>query len=324
MTRFVAATILTTLSLVTPVAAAGSETTEPFFLVNNVGLILINSNGGEKERLKPYSVNGAFSPDGKWLACMEFPEQGGKAHLAIISRGRTEARHTVPLIFGVSGSSCLPVWASDSKRVLIWEHGTADDGKPRHSVRVFELATKQLSELRLPDEPAVTGWSPDGKRLLATVKRPGPERSTPAVAWINLDGSGTPDFITSTEEVAYSARLSPDGRKILCLAGPKVGKGEKPQPRLCVIDLSNKKRTVVDEPGHTHGHCWSPDGSKIAYTWQRPLVNPEDIIERETFLLTCYPDGSNRKIVTFRRDFVSPNSSGRSGVIIFFQLFDWR
>jgi Tol biopolymer transport system component len=162
----------------------------------------------------------------------------------------------------------------------------------------------------------VSDWSTDGKRLLTTAQS--------RVAWVNADGSGELDYITSEEEVAYSAKLSPDGKRILCMAAPKPQNGERARLRLCVINLSTKHRTIVDKPGETHGYCWSPDGSKIAYTWQRSLDNPSEVEVREAFLITCSADGSDQTTITSRKYGVPQNSSGRDGTIIFFTVLDWR
>src|SRR5437870_1802272 len=98
MCRVIGMLFLKGLSLIVPFVVAQPESpVQELFLVNNVGLILVAPNGGEKERLKPYCVNGAFSPDGKWLACVVFPENTRKAHIAIISRGAAEERVIVPM-----------------------------------------------------------------------------------------------------------------------------------------------------------------------------------------------------------------------------------
>jgi Tol biopolymer transport system component len=94
--------------------------------------------------------------------------------------------------------------------------------------------------------------------------------------------------------------------------------------RLYAIDLTTKKRVAVDEPGHTGGYCWSPDGKRIAYTWQRPLPKPAEVSERETFLITCDIDGRNRTTVASRKYTVPANSSGRDGIIHFFEVLGWR
>jgi len=246
----------------------------------------------------------------------------------MLSRSHPVERIALPLIWGTTGSGCLPVWAADSKRLLIGERGRGKDGASQYSYRVYDLTTKTMTdltktiiELNLGTDHSVTGWSADGKRLLATVWLGG---QTVRIAWINVAGGGKPDFITSADEVAFNGRLSPDGRRLLCQVGPKPPKGQRSPVQLCVIDLSTKKRTMVDEPGNTHGYCWSPDGSRIAYTWQRLLEKPAEVAQRETLLLTCDRDGGNRKIVTSRKYVVPENSSGRSSVVFFFEIVGWR
>ncbi len=144
------------------------------------------------------------------------------------------------------------------------------------------------------------------------------------MAWLNADGTGKPEFVSPEGEIGYGGRLSPDGRKVLYQGGPEPPKEERAKVRLYVMDLATKKRTAVDEPGETHGYCWSPDGSRIAHTWQRSLDKPEEVAERETLLLTCDLDGRNRKTVTTRKYTLEENSSGRSAVVYFFEVVDWR
>ncbi len=181
------------------------------------------------------------------------------------------------------------------------------------------MTKKTLTELKLPDEWWPSDWSADGKRLLQSRRTSDAVR----VEWVNIDGTGEPEFITFDHEEAYGARLSPDGKRILCMIGPQSPKGGSSPARLQVIELCTKKRTPVGKPGHTHGYCWSSDGSKVAYTWQLPLRTPEDAEERKTYLITCDADGSNSKTVTMRRYKVPPNNSGRNAVIIFFEVVAW-
>ena len=107
------------------------------------------------------------------------------------------------------------------------------------------------------------------------------------------------------------------------MVGPGVSEDQENRIRLYVIDLATKRRTMIDKPGHTHGYCWSSDGSKVAYTWQLPIREPEAKVERKTYLITCDPDGGNRKTVTIRSYKVPPNSSGRGSVIYFFDVLAW-
>ena len=143
------------------------------------------------------------------------------------------------------------------------------------------------------------------------------------MAWVNIDGTGKPEYVTPEKEVAYGARLSPDNQRILCMVGPRATKGERTRTRLHVIDLTTKKRIMIDSPGHTYGYCWSSDGAKIAYTWQLPLNHPDDAQERVTFLITCDPNGGNRKVVTKRLYKVPQKRPDANGVIFFFQVLAW-
>jgi Tol biopolymer transport system component len=296
------------------------------FLVRERGYALLNRDGQEVQRLETITnAAGALSPDGRWVAFSKSEPNSppGKARggLVIQSRVDREKRKTVPLVWGTTGSSFLPIWSSDSSRILICEQGWNDNRSRESAYRLYDLGKENLTQLTVPSECWVNDWSADGKRLLTTAQS---DNGTSRIAWVNTDGTGSIEYITSEDEIAYLARLSPDGRKILCMIGPKVPKEQRSAVRLSVIDLSTNKRTTVDEPGETHGYCWSADGAKIAYTWQRSLDKPAEVDERETNLITCNADGSNRTIVTTRKYEVPPNSSGRSGVIFFFDVLDWQ
>src|SRR5439155_24985720 len=144
----------------------------------------------------------------------------------------------------------------------------------------------------------VNGWSADGRRFLTTVQT---VENSPRIAWLNADGTGGPEFLSPDGEIAYGGRLSPDGRRLLYVAGPQPPKGQRARVRLYAMDLASKKRSAVDEPGETYGYCWSRDGSRIGYTWQRTLAKPEEVPERETLLITCSAAGGDRKTVTSRK-----------------------
>lgn len=109
------------------------------------------------------------------------------------------------------------------------------------------------------------------------------------------------------------------------MAGFRRQGDQRNRLRLSVFDAASKtnKRIIVDEPGETHGYCWSQDGSRIAYTWQRAYEELVDVTVRETFLMTCDPDGSRRKTVTSRKYEVPKNNSRSGATIIFFQVFAW-
>ena len=295
------------------------------FMVIDGGCALLGPDGEEKERLESItSAAGAISPDGRWAVFTKSEPNSTpnkrNGELVIQSRVRPNERSTVPLVWGTTGSSFLPIWSRDGKRILICEQGTNEDGSRGSVYRVYDLSTKTLTEVKLSKEWWPSDWAADGKRALTSLRI---DDQAVRVAWVNTDGSGKPEFITAEHEVAYGAKLSPNGRQILCMLGPKTPNGESNRTSLYVIDLTTKKRKMVGKPGHTHGYCWSSDGLKIAYTWQIPLRQPSEVVERKTYLITCDADGSNQKTITMRKYEEQPNSSGRDAVTIFFEVVAW-
>ncbi len=290
------------------------------FMVIDRGTALLGPDGEEIERLHSIAyAAGALSPDGRWVAFARSrqtePEGAWEHDMVIQSRADAQDRRTIPMVWGGTGSSFLPLWSADSKRILICEQGWRE--KVRESAyRMYDMDKKDLTEFKLPTKWWPSDWSADGKRLLTNPDESG------RVAWVNLDGTGEPEFITREHEIAYGARLSPDGKRLLCMAGFKRPNEKRHPVRLSVVDLETRKRKIVDEPGETYGYCWSPDGLRIAYTWQRSLDKPGEGAVLETFLITCDPDGGNRNTVTSRKYEVPPGHSGRGA--IFFQVLAWR
>lgn len=305
-------------------AGADHSLPERFLVATYRGHALLGPDGEETERLDSDTNGaGAISPDGRWVTFStsrhDPPSDKWRGWLVIESRVRPEDRTTVPLVWGVN-SSFLPLWSSDSRRILICEQGINEDRSRGSAYRVYDLATKDLTTLRLPEPWWPSDWSADGKRLLTSLRT---ANGSHRVAWVRIDGTGEPEFVTPDQEVAYYAKLSPDNRRILCMVGPRMPEDQENRMRLYVIDLSTKRRTMIDKPGHTNSYCWSSDGSKVAYTWQLPIRESEAKLERKTYLITCDPDGGNRKTVAMRSYEVAPNDSDRGAVISFFQVLAW-
>lgn len=70
-------------------------------------------------------------------------------------------------------------------------------------------------------------------------------------------------------EKSMSARLSPDGKRMLYLRRQEKAPGLS----LCVRDLSSNQDQVLVEDINSNGyHVWSPDGGKVAYSQQQRQV----------------------------------------------------
>jgi Tol biopolymer transport system component len=300
---------------------AHEPTRKDEFLVRDLHsrLVVLNVNGEVLEQVEASSSIGAFSPNGELLAYWTPPN--GPSHLVIRSQSNSEQRLTVPLIWGRSGTSCQLLWSADSRSLLISEGGPSRGGIQQKRLRVYDLERNTLVELHISDEYWLNDWSAVEQRFLTAVN--GVDKAT-RLAWINIDRTGVPEFITSEDEIAFGGKLSPDGRRILCRIAPKSPDEAHAPARLCVIDLATLGRTFVDEPGITHGYCWSPDGLKFAYTWQKLLEDPTQVPEREAHLITCDLDGGDRKVITTRTYTVSPDRLRESGNTIIFSVLSWR
>jgi len=288
------------------------------FLVDHIGLHLLRADGKEKKIVEGSSNIGALSPDGQWLASVEYDREKQWSNLIVARHSTPGDPVTIPLLFGEVGNGCGIVWSADGKRILIGENGPGKDGKLKYAFRILGLESKTLTELELPPDCWVTGWSPDGKRFLAYLSID----NTTRIGWIAADGTGKPEFITAADEVAYDGRLSADGKRLLCLIGPP--KATPGQMRLTSIDLKTQRRVVIDEPGITHGYSWSPDGTMVAYTWQCPPGERGEATDRETLLITCTAEGKDRKIVTSRKQKLTSAKDRPEAIVFFFRVVDWR
>ena len=305
-------------------AAAAERQSLEEFMVWSGGYWLLEPDGKEKEYLHTIpNGSAAISPNERWVAFCEYtptsPEGKRQGWLVIQSRVHAEERRVVPLS-GTGRPSAVPLWSSDSKRILICEQAGTHDRSMELSCRIYEMGSESTTKVQLPGEWSPSDWSSDCKRVLTSLRT---EKGNIGVAWVRIDGTGTPEFLISDQEVAHGARLSPDNRRILCQIGSQSPKNEASRARLYVIDLATKKRTVIDKLGHTDSYCWSSDGSKVAYTWQMPLRQPEEVAERKAYLITCDPDGNNRKTITMRKYEVPPNSQMRKWVFSFFKVLAW-
>jgi dipeptidyl aminopeptidase/acylaminoacyl peptidase len=128
-----------------------------------------------------------------------------------------------------------------------------------------------------------------------------------------------------------NARFSPDGKTVLYIdADPDRKDAHKwgHSQTVYTLSLADKKRErFPDFPENARGTgiAWSPDGKKVAYTWQplddeilkKDTITPDDIQkETEGFLIVCDADGRNAKTVATDKGTIALNWV--------FGAIDWR
>lgn len=282
--------------------------------LNNGGLVSISPEGGFPTRL-PFRFSGAsdprWSPDGKWVSYissksgapeiwiwsvsdgdhMQLTDLGGRINSlnwspdskwiafaddlygsydiwkVAVPEGKVQ-RLTKDRLYEV-----FPSWAPDAKKILYvrmdnrWvDHDvieiTSSGGNPR-----LILSDKDFFDYREGRAFGYAVVSPDGKSLLFRSHRSN---------WINywivsLEG-GEPKPITQEKADQSSARWSPDG-KLIAYVSNHNGTHD-----LRIVPASGGKPRIIVSP--EMGRCanpeWSPDGSRICYTFESP-GQPNDL-----------------------------------------------
>jgi RNA polymerase sigma factor (sigma-70 family) len=277
-----------------------------------------NAKPVSAEGEKSYPLAARLSPDGKNLAIFQIREaamaQVGtdivrtpKVSLKLIVQGTDEKGSGTDL--GVSCRTCA--WSPDGVQIAYTEVLVDGTGKPLAKGRhwVENVKTREKSLLKFPGAHTLLDWSRDGALFLTTdlnfAAAPG---KLPTGRLFLMNRDGTQRKVLTREEPGGLggpfARLSPDGKRVLYVRTiPPRDDNAKPMPELVVLDIENGKASrVADTPlkAFVLGICWSPDGKRIAYTWQeRHEGNPDDLIGKETEsqLVVCNPDGKNRKTI---------------------------
>jgi Tol biopolymer transport system component len=168
------------------------------------------------------------------------------------------------------------------------------------SCEVVDIKTKKAKPLHLPEVKAaenaegpvghvITDWSKDRKWLLTTMYRDGCNKCD--VYRVKRDGTEAKRIGTGLQ-----GKFSPDGKKVLYLGWKDDETFDKGQLFVADMEGGNPQRVSQESNGKlTGGFCWSPDGTKIAYVWQRD--RDADSQEWETFLMVMDADGKNSTVV---------------------------
>ena len=187
-----------------------------------------------------------FSPDGKWIAFVSYPE-------GTLWRSRTDGSERVQLTFPPDSAS-LPRWSPDSTQIA---YINSRVGQPWRIFLISAEGGTPAPMLLEKEYQADAHWFPDGKRMIfgRTPFIPG---SSEKVALQVLDLSSKRVSIFPGSENLYSPRLSPDGKHLAAVTSDNK--------KLLIFDFQTQKWTDwVSEPGLIDLPIWSRDGQYIYY-----------------------------------------------------------
>jgi RNA polymerase sigma factor (sigma-70 family) len=250
-----------------------------------------------------------LSPDGKRIAYLKPVEED----LEAMRKWGTQYKAYVSGVDELEPGTLLGVmaqtlsWSPDGKSLVVGDMVRADNPEDIKFVNwLVDVKTRKKTELKLPSNHQVTDWSSDGKYFLTTAFDF--KKRTTRLHLVSRDGS---DDRALTGAGAHDGQLSPDGGKVLYIGPDPERKGKEPRAGLFVLDIRSGKVTrVQDQPlnGERFGHCWSPDGKRIAHAWRMHkegdgtpanLANPTQITE--SFLIVSDMNGRNPVTIATER-----------------------
>jgi Tol biopolymer transport system component len=138
-----------------------------------------------------------------------------------------------------------------------------------------------------PMRVCVPRWSPDGKRLLFVVRRPG---EFPKVATIAIDGGG-PEFLVAESHAQTAAAWSPDGTSVVFGRDPD---GEDQDLAIYQVDLPSRRVHQLPGTNGLYAPIWSPDGRQLL---------AQSVERLRTLILVDPVTGTRRTLSTGQTDY---------------------
>ncbi len=255
----------------------------------------------------PHPDSCALSPDGKTVAYVLNDNRNRREFKLLVFA----ADGTGPATDLGNGRVILDfLWAGDGTRLAVTTANpkaeTEADADIRHET--VDVATGRRTRLPIPAGHHLTDWSRDGERFLTAQFTSGPDGPEAVRTWIlDRHGKTVREVVAPAKMEAGGGQFSPDGRRVLYDVH-RPGAAGLPNT-LMVLDLATGTSTPVEgirPGGHLAGCCWSPDGRRIAYTWQSNRVEPKpghlDPNQKiELRAVVCDPDGRNATEIASNR-----------------------
>ena len=215
---------------------------------------------------------------------------------------------------GAVSSACL---SPDGEQIAFLSRRGDQRHPSVHILRVNGGEARPLQGLDRLHVESILQWSPDGCRLLATVKAPWAEDPRDDVSHsarpivtrhlpykldgvgatagfrthlyaIEVDDTGPPQPLTSGDFDVKSAAWSPNGARVAFAATTSTM--QRHQVNLHLLDPDGSRRQMTDDMAAITGLAWSPSGECLAFTGSQ---HPGDSVNQ---LFFWHTDGRRSKI----------------------------
>lgn len=214
--------------------------------------------GGRPTLLTPiWSIEPAFSPDGRFIAYVEYqPSEGGETRDWNQELWVIPAAGGTPVRIAESIRAMTPVWSPDSRMIAfaedqeIWIASISEDGEP----------TGDLTKIQLPLKSSglVAGWTSQDE-LGVFMNAPTHQ------AVYTVPAQGGKAVQVSPEGPAFHPRWTPDGKSIVYRGGDRFSLASVPSDggEVRGIPIVSDAEITPGVPGG--GVHVSPDGKKIVF-----------------------------------------------------------